>query len=145
MKIFFTIVVSLGLAGSTWAMQLEAKIWAGLEKTDVGALSKNLDDHIGRLVEVRCDFRGKDIRHLKPAWYEGSVWQGGGEQRFTNVRVMVAKADLPAFKSLPTSGGGGGITLYGKVLRDSEAHFAFVRLIGRKVALDEKGRANVTW
>ena len=145
MKIFAIFALWLGAVTIACAMQLDAKVWAGLEKIDVSALRKDLDGHVGRLVELRCEFRGKDIRHLKPGWYEGSLWQGGGDERFTNVRVMVSQRDLAAFKSLPTGGGGGGMTLYGKVLRDSEAHFVFVRLIGRNAVVDEKGKANVTW
>lgn len=145
MKIFLTVVVSLGVAASAPAMQLDAKTWAGVEKIDVAALGKDLDGHVGRLVEVHCNFRGKDIRHLKPGWFEGSVWQSGGDERFTNVRVMVSQRDVAAFISLPPNGGSGDITLYGKVLRDSEAHFVFVRLLGRNVVVDQTGKANVTW
>jgi hypothetical protein len=148
MKNFFgAILLALALTGAADAIELNPKVWATLEKTDVAALSKNFDAHIGRLVEVRCDFRGKDIHHLKPNWYEGSIWQTAAEgaKGFSHVRVMFSKADLDIFKSLPTSGAGGGITLYGKVLRDSEAHFVFVKLIGRKATVDSSGKATVTW
>lgn len=138
--------ISLGMVASASAMQLDAKTWSHLEKIDVSTLRKGLDGHIGRLVEVQCDFRGKDIHHLKPGWSESSIWQSDADgKHFSDVRVMVSQKDLAAFKSLPTSGGGGGITLYGKVLRDSEAHFVFVRLIGRTATVDDKGKANVTW
>jgi hypothetical protein len=145
MKIFVILAVLLGGVAFAPAMQLDAKTWGSLEKIDVSALRKDLDGHVGRLVELRCEFRGKDIHHQKPGWYESSVWQGGGERRFVDVRVMFSQHDLAAFKSLPTTGGGEEITLYGKVLRDSEAHFVFVRLIGRNAVVDQKGKANITW
>ncbi|MEY2545216.1 MAG: hypothetical protein QOG48_333 [Verrucomicrobiota bacterium] len=146
-KIFCMLAAAVALMPTSDAMDLNAKVWATLEKTDVATLSKNIDAHIGRLVEVRCDFRGKDIHHLKPSWYEGSIWQTAseGEKGFSHVRVMLSKNDLNAFKSLPTSGGGGGITLYGKILRDSEANFVFVKLIGRNAVVDPSGKAKVTW
>ncbi len=146
-KFFCAVVFALAFTFGSHAIDLNSKAWATLEKTDVATLSKNFDAHIGRLVEVRCDFRGKDIHHLKPSWYEGSIWQTapGGEKGFAHVRVMISKSDLAAFKSLPTSGGGGGITLYGKVSRDSEAHFVFVRLLGNKATVDSSGKATVTW
>src|SRR4051794_26604266 len=119
-KFLGAMLLALALTCAAEAIELNSKVWAILEKTDVATLSKNFDAHIGRLVEVRCDFRGKDIHHLKRSWYEGSIWQTSpeGKKGFANVRVMFSKADLDIFKSLPTSGGGGGITLYGKVLRD---------------------------
>jgi hypothetical protein len=44
---------------------------------------------------------------MKPNWYESSIWQkrpsGNGS---VDIRVMVAKQDLPAFKSITTEPGG---------------------------------------
>jgi len=87
----------------------------------------------GELVAVLCHSRGKDIHHLKPNWYEGSIWQPEPEKRgkFANVRVMIAKKDLEAFKSIPTAAFGDAIILQGRVEDDVEAHFSFLRLVSR--------------
>ena len=128
-------------------MQFDARIWRGLQTTDVHSLSKDMGNRVGRLVEVHCNFRGKDIRHLKPGWFEGSIWQVDpqGHKGFSNVRVMVSEKDLPAFKALPANADAAEITLYGKVLRDDAAHFLFVRLIGRNVTVDPSGNVSVSW
>ena len=130
------------------AMQFDAKIWRGLQKTDVRSLSKDIGGRVGQLVEVHCNFRGKDIHHMKPGWYECSLWQPdpNGHKGFSDVRVMVSQKDLATFKTLPTdSTSAADITLYGKVLRDSEAHFLFIRLIGRTAAVDPAGNVTVSW
>jgi len=100
---------------------------------DVVTLSRDLDRHMGELVAVLCHSRGKDIHHLKPNWYEGSIWQPEPEKRgkFANVRVMIAKKDLEAFKSIPTAAFGDAIILQGRVEHDVEAHFSFLRLVSR--------------
>lgn len=128
--------------------RFDAKTWQTVHSYDVRALSQNFDTHVGELVEVHFNFRGKDIHHMKPNWYESSVWQPDPRSRkhFTHVRVMVSKSDLKAFKSFPTdSGSTGDITVYGKILRDSEAKFVFIRLIGRNTIVDPGGNVTVTW
>ena len=105
----------------------------GVPIYDVVTLSGDLDRHMGELIAVQCNFRGKDIHHLKPNWYEGSIWKPDSEKRgkFANVRVMIAKKDLDAFKSIPTAASGDAIILYGRVEHDVEAHFSFLRLVSR--------------
>src|SRR5438132_695190 len=82
-------------------------------RSDVVTLSKYLDQHMGEQIAVLCHSRGKDIRHLKPNWYESSIWQPDPEKRgkFAIVRVMIAKKDLDAFKAIPTAGSSDGIIL----------------------------------
>jgi len=59
---------------------------------------------------------------------------------------MVAKKDLSAFKSIKTESGGDDFVLYGRVERDIEANFFYVRLIGRTASgPDAKGNATVVW
>jgi hypothetical protein len=58
---------------------------------------------------------------------------------------MVRKQDLKAFKSLPISPAGPDISAYGKVLKDSDANFLFVRLLGRTITTDASGRTTVSW
>jgi len=110
-------------------------------------LSKNLDAHMRELLAVKCNFRGKDIHHMKPNWYESSIWQPipGESGKFAHVSVMVAKPDLKAFKSIPTDSSGAEITLYGRIEHDVQSNFTFLRLVGRNVAADAAGNAIVTW
>lgn len=127
-------------------LRLDAKIWSRLEKVDVATLSKDIANRTGQLVELHFNFRGKDIHHLKPGWYESSLWQPGAEGKgFVDVRVMVQQHDLAAFKSLPTTGGGEELIVYGRVLRDNEAKFMFVRLMGRTATTDDRGGVTLTW
>ena len=58
---------------------------------------------------------------------------------------MVAKPDLAVFKSIPTDSSGTEITLYGRVERDVQANFTFLRLVGRNATTDSAGNATVTW
>jgi hypothetical protein len=53
----------------------------GVPIYDVVTLSRDLDGHMGELIAVQCNFRGKDIHHLKPNWYEGSIWKPDPEKR----------------------------------------------------------------
>jgi len=129
-------------------VHVEAKNWKQLQTYDVRTLAPVMGDHNRELVAVKFTFRGKDIRHQKPNWFEGSLWQPDPKARkhFADVRVMVAKADLNAFKGITTdSSSGQELTVYGTVLRDFDSHFLFVRLLGRNVTLDSAGNATVSW
>jgi len=129
------------------AVRYDAKTWRAVQTYDLTMLSKNLDAHMRELVGVKCNFRGKDIHHMKPNWYESSIWQNipGESGKFAHVSVMVSKADLPAFKLLPTDSSGAEITLYGRVEYDVQSKFRFLRLVGRNVTTDSSGNATVTW
>ena len=129
------------------AVRYDAKIWRAMQTYDLITLSKNLDAHTRELVGVKCYFRGKDIHHMKPNWYESSIWAPIPDQRgkFARVSVMVAKPDLPAFKSIATDWSGAEITLYGRVEYDVQSKFRFLRLVGRNVTTDAAGNATVTW
>ena len=89
-------------------VRYRTKVWSAVQTYDVAVLSKNLEEHVRELAGMKCSFRGKDIRHPRPNWYQGSVWQpiAGQSGKFANVAVMVAKHDLAAFKSLPTDSSG---------------------------------------
>jgi len=58
---------------------------------------------------------------------------------------MVAKKDLPTFKSITTEPGGTDMVLYGRVERDVEANFLFVRLLRRTANTNSSGNATITW
>jgi hypothetical protein len=151
MKRLLPIVLAVSLISAlpvTASVRLDAKIWNTLRTYDVRTLSKNFDSHVGELAAIKFNFRGKDIHHLKPNWYEGSLWQPDpkGKKGFSNVRIMVSKKDLDAFKSITTdSTSGAEVTVYGRVLRDADANFVFVRLLGRNSVVDPSGNAVVSW
>ena len=128
-------------------VRYDAKTWRAVQTYDVATLSKNLEAHMRELVAVKCNFRGKDFRHLKPNWYESSIWQNipGETGKFAHVSVMVAKPDLAAFKSIAADSSGGEITLYGRVEHDTQSHFTFLRLVGRNATTDLAGNATVAW
>src|SRR5947209_3168210 len=121
--------VSVGAA----PVRYDAKVWRAVKTYDLVAVSNDLDGHMRELMGVKCNFRGKDLRHTKSNWYEGSIWQpvSGQSGKFEHIPVMVAKPDLKAFKSIPTDSSGAEITLYGRVEYDVGSRFKFLRLVGR--------------
>jgi hypothetical protein len=149
MKKIFSLALMASLLSAATAFSSEGtrvKNWNNVQTYDVAALQKDLAAQRGKVVGVRCNFRGKDIRHMRPNWYESSIWQkspsGNG---FVDLRVMVAKKDLPTFKSITTEPGGADMVLYGRVERDVEANLLFVRLLGRTANADSSGNATITW
>jgi len=135
--------VSVGAA----PVRYDAKVWRAVKTYDLVAVSNDLDGHMRELMGVKCNFRGKDLRHTKSNWYEGSIWQpvSGQSGKFEHIPVMVAKPDLKAFKSIPTDSSGAEITLYGRVEYDVGSRFKFLRLVGRNATTDSAGNATVTW
>jgi hypothetical protein len=138
------------LAGTTaFAAEKAIKIrhWKDVETVDVAMLKESMDGRIRQTIGVRFNFRGKDIRHMKPNWYQSSLWQANPNGKgFVDVQVLVAKKDLRAFKAITTDAQSSEvITVYGEVLRDLERNFLFVQLIGRNAAVDDAGDATVTW
>lgn len=131
--------------------QFDAAAWRGVQVYDIPALQKIESAMVDKVVSVRINYRGDRISHTKPNWYEGSIWRyRPGERdkkdRFPFLRVMVAKKDVPAFKSISTNfQSPTEIVVYGVVGRDNDAHFLFVRLLGRKVTVDPSGNATVDW
>src|SRR4051794_2493554 len=115
--VLFASSISITFGGP---VRYEAKVWRAVQTYDLVTLSKNLDGHMRELVAVKCNFRGKDIHHMKPNWYESSIWQSvpGQSGKFEHISVMVAKPDLNSFKSIPTDSSGTEITLYGRVEYD---------------------------
>ena len=148
-------IVGLGVALACFVAQsafcdqkIEAQSWQKIGRFEPATISKTLGEHVGQLVAVQFNFRGKDIHHIKPNWYEGSVWQPdpAAKKRFSNVRVLFAKKDLAAFQSITTDAKSPSrLTVYGRVERDADNHFFFVHLLGRKATLDFAGNATLTW
>ena len=149
MKTIFLVLIltcSAAVTGFT-AESITVKNWNGVQTYDVAALKKNMESQIRKIVGVRFTFRGKDIHHMKPNWYESSIWQANpGGKGFVDLRVMVAKKHLPMFKMIPTNAQSPEVvTGYGEVLRDSEGKFFFVRLLGTHATPDASGNAAVSW
>jgi hypothetical protein len=130
--------------------RFDPNTWARLQSFDVRTLSKDraLDAHVGQLVELHFHFRSKDVRHLKPNWYQASVWQTAPEGRrgFASVPVMIANTDVNAFKAFTTDPRAtADLKLYGQVLYDFAINYVFVRLIGTNTFVDSDGYTDVTW
>jgi hypothetical protein len=128
--------------------KVDAKNWQTRGKFEPAMLSKTLGDHVGQFIVVQFNFRGKDIRHIKPNWYESSIWQPDPKAKkgFSNVRVMFAKKDLETFRSITADATSRTrLILYGRVESDADNHFYFVRLLGRKSTLDSSGNAVISW
>ncbi|HJT45607.1 MAG TPA: hypothetical protein VJ721_04970 [Chthoniobacterales bacterium] len=130
--------------------RFDSKAWAKLQKFDVTTLSKDraLDANVGRLVELHFQFRSKELRHLKPNWYQASVWEAAPEGRrgFVSVPVMIANTDLKAFESFTTDHrSAADLKLYGQVLYDFGINYVFIRVIGINAFVDADGITNVTW
>jgi len=124
------------------------KNWNTIQTYDVAALKREMGAQVRRVVGVKCYFRGKDIHHMKPNWYEGTLWgpDASGKKGFAAVKVMVAKKDLPAFKALTTNASSAEmLTAYGDVQRDSDSNFMFVRLLGTKADPNGEGGATLSW
>lgn len=151
MKKILTLAVFLGLADAMSAFaeqQVNAAAWRGVQTYELRALQKVESSQVGKIVGVRINYRHERIRHPRPSWYEGSIWsyRPAEKEKFSFLRVMVAKKDLPAFKSIPTDfNSPGEIVVYGQVQRDTEAGFLFIRLLGRKATVDPAGNATIDW
>jgi hypothetical protein len=130
--------------------RFDSKAWAKLQRFDVKTLGKDrtLDAHVGQLVELHFQFRSKEVRHIKPNWYQASVWQAAPEGRrgFVSVPVMIANTDINAFNGFTTDHrAAADLKIYGKVLYDFGINYVFVRVIGTNTFVDGDGYTNVTW
>jgi hypothetical protein len=147
MKNFFVVLAAIVVAAMAFGAEgTPVKNWQNVQTYDLVALQKNIAPQQGKVVGIRCNFRGKDFHHMKPNWFESSIWQKKPDGKgFVDLRVMIAKKDLPAFKSITTEPGGPDMVLYGRVERDIEANFFYVRLLGRTANSDDKGNATIVW
>jgi hypothetical protein len=101
-----------------------------------------------QVVGVRFNYRNARINHWKPNWYQSSIWryQRLTQDQFDYIQVLVSTADLESFKSLPSDfRTGREYVVYGQVLKDADANFIFLRLIGTKVNKSARGAVTVTW
>lgn len=144
-SILFVAAVSLASAET----KVKAEAWKSHKEYDVRTLAHEAENHVGETVAVKFNFRGKDIHHIKPNWYEGSIWQtdpNGKKKGFSDVRVLVAKKDLDAFKALTgDSTASQELTVYGHMELDFDSRFVFIRVHGTKAAVDSAGNAVISW
>jgi hypothetical protein len=138
----------VGAMSAFCGQQFDAAAWRGVQIYDVADLKKVESSLVGKVVGVRINYRGERLSRQKPNWSEGSIWQyrPGEKDKFAFLRVIVAKKDLLAFRSIPADfKAAAEMVVYGEVGRETEANFLFVRLLGRKVTLDASGNATVDW
>ena len=149
-RIGITLVLSLlAVCSASAAERVDAKTWRRVKTYDMPTLQKMEPLPMRMIVGVQFNYRHATVRHLKPNWFQGSIWhvdRAAGREDFDHIPVMVAKADVPSFESLPTeSQAGRSFVVYGQVLKDEDANFIFLRLLGTKVKRDRRGNATVSW
>ncbi|MEY2577485.1 MAG: hypothetical protein QOI49_309 [Verrucomicrobiota bacterium] len=149
MKKILITITALTLATSALAGQrFEAATWRNVQTYDVPTLMKQEASLIGKIVAVRFHYRSAKLRHLASTWYEASIWQHDPKAKggYSAQRVMVAKADVPAFESITADFKSmADLTVYGRIEKDPDNNQTQLRLIGRKVTLDSAGNATVDW
>ena len=131
------------------ASRIDAKQWRRVKTYEMAALQKMEPLPMRMIVGVRFNYRYATIRHLKPNWFQGSIWhhrQTGNREDLDHIPVMVAKADVSAFERMPTQlQVGRSFTVYGQILKDQDANYIFLRLLGTKVKRNGRGNATVNW
>jgi hypothetical protein len=149
MKTILTAIVTLASAASAFSGQrFDAAAWRGVQTYDVPALLQQQGSLLGKIVAVRFNYRSAKLRHLQPSWYEASLWQRDprAKKGFSALRVMVAKKDLAAFQTITSDfQSAGEVTIYGRIEREPESNFVYLRVIGRKAEIDQSGNATVDW
>ena len=132
-----TFILALAVAASTFAAPSPAPEGTprDLPTFDVPAFIQEQGMLLNRTVAVRFHYRSEKIRHLQPNWYQAALWQRDPKAKsgFSFVRVMVAKKDLAAFKTIPSDFQSAvELTAYGRVEREPEANYIYLRLRGGK-------------
>jgi hypothetical protein len=143
------LLLTTALALSSRAAEPAKSSASSIPVYDMPALQKLDALPMRKIVGVHFNYRHKDIQHLKPNWYYGTIWhiqQGSGKDRLDHVSVMVSKADLAAFKALPTDfRSGADYVVYGQILKDTQSALLFLRLVGTKMKKDSTGKPTFTW
>ena len=147
-----TILIALstliGLTNAFAAQRFDAATWKNVKTYDLPTLLEQEASLINRIVAVRFHYRSEKLRHLLPTWYEASIWQHDPKAKkgYSALRVMVAKADVPAFQTITSDFHAmSEIIVYARVEKDPDNNQAHLRLLGRKVVLDSVGNATVHW
>jgi len=147
-KILITLTALTLATGALAGQRFDAATWRNVQTYDVPTLLKQEASLIGKIVAVRFHYRSAKLRHLQPSWYEASIWQHDPKAKggFSAQRVVVAKADVPAFESITSDFKSmADLTVYGRIEKDPDNNQTHLRLIGRKVTLDAAGNATIEW
>ena len=147
-KILITITALTLATGALAGQRFDAAAWRNVQTYDVATLLKQEASLIGRIVAVRFHYRSAKLRHLASNWYEASIWQHDPKAKggYSAQRVVVAKADVPAFESITSDFKSmADVTVYGRIEKDPDNNQTQLRLIGRKVTRDAAGNATVDW
>jgi hypothetical protein len=149
MKPILAAILMFAFTASAFAGQrFDAAQWRGVQTYDVPALLQQQGSLLGKIVAVRVNYRSEKLRGMRPGWYEASLWQRDPKAKkgFSTVRAMVAKKDIAAFQSIASDfQSPAEITVYGRVEKDPENNFVYLRLLGRRAAIDASGNATVDW
>jgi hypothetical protein len=135
MKTNLISILMFALVASAFSAPQPESTPANLPTFDVPAFLAQQGSLLNRTVAIRFHYRSEKIRHLLPNWYQASLWQRDPKARsgYSFVRVMVAKKDLEAFKSIPSDFQSvTELTAYGRVEREPEANYIYLRIQGGK-------------
>ena len=135
MKPSLILFLLLAFVASAFAAPQPESTPRDLPTFDVRTFLEQQGTLLNRTVAVRFHYRREKIRHPHPNWYQASLWQRDAKAKrgYSFVRVMVAKKDLAAFKSIPSDfQSATELTAYGRVERDPEANFIYLRMQGGK-------------
>ena len=149
MKTILTAIFAvIGLTTAVAGQQFDAATWKSVQTYDVPTLLKQEASLINRIVAVRFHYRSAKLRHLKPSWYEASIWQHDPKAKkgYSALRVWVAKKDVPAFQTITSDFNAmTETTVYARVEKDPDNNLAQLRLLGRKITTDAAGNVTVDW
>jgi len=147
-KILLTIVALTLVTGAPAGQRFDAATWRNVQTYDVPTLLKQEASLVGKIVAVRFHYRSEKLRHLAPSWYEASIWQHDPKAKsgYSALRVMVAKKDVPDFKTIPSDFNSmTELTVYGRIEKDPENNLTHLHLLGRKITADASGNATLDW
>lgn len=137
MKTILTCMLTLAFIASAFTQQSPTPEWTprNLPTFDVPTFLAQQGSLLNQTVAIRFHYRSEKIRHLQPNWYQAALWQRDPKAKsgFSFVRVMVEKKDLAAFKTIRSDFQSTvELTAYGRVEREPEANYVYLRLKGGK-------------
>ncbi len=94
-RILIAVFVFISAATAFCDQRFDAVAWRDVQTYDVPTLNRIADLQIGKIVAVRFEFRSKRLLHIKPSWYEASLWQHNREEKggFSYIRRVRVAAE----------------------------------------------------